>query len=196
MSGEIFDGSSSSGSHGLGRLFPDADYRHQMRFQRGTVKDFFKTRNQPPDLLQQRQLWLRNDSTTYAAVLPECGEFLQEFIGLIREKGVDPNPPKVIQTESNLETVIRLGGTLEPDFLLLEVGKDSSPRLVGGCVCFPSSWSLEEKLGHPLDIIHGVVPGLSACRQTLPRRGGVGADSDPWVRMFALSLNVSATLAI
>jgi len=160
MNGENFDDSSSFGSHGLGRLFPDADYRHQMRFRRGTVQDFFRPWHRPPDILQQRQLWLRHDPASYVAVLPECGELLQEFIGLIRETGVDPNPANVSQTESNLETVIGLGGALEPDFLLLKVGEDSSPRLLGGCVCFPSSWSLEEKMGQPLDIIHSVVPGL------------------------------------
>jgi hypothetical protein len=34
-------------------------------------------------------------------------------------------------------------------------------KLLGGCVCFPSSWSLEEKMGRPLDFIHRVVPGLN-----------------------------------
>lgn len=34
--------------------------------------------------------------------------------------------------------------------------------LRAGCVCFPSGWALEEKLGRPLEEIHGVVPGLNA----------------------------------
>jgi hypothetical protein len=29
-------------------------------------------------------------------------------------------------------------------------------------LCFPTGWALEEKLDHPLDFIHGVVPGLNA----------------------------------
>ncbi|MEO7599343.1 MAG: heme-dependent oxidative N-demethylase subunit alpha family protein, partial [Opitutus sp.] len=35
-------------------------------------------------------------------------------------------------------------------------------RLSGGALCFPTGWALTEKLGHPLEFIHGVVPGLNA----------------------------------
>jgi hypothetical protein len=34
--------------------------------------------------------------------------------------------------------------------------------LAGGVVCFPSAWSLEEKIGCPITAIHEVVPGLNA----------------------------------
>ena len=33
---------------------------------------------------------------------------------------------------------------------------------MAGVVCFPSSWALAEKIGHPLDFIHAVVPGLNS----------------------------------
>jgi hypothetical protein len=45
--------------------------------------------------------------------------------------------------------------------LLLKAGSDSEIRLWGGCVCFPSSWNLQEKIGRPIEVIHGVVPGLN-----------------------------------
>jgi hypothetical protein len=51
---------------------------------------------------------------------------------------------------------------LEPDWLLLAPDHAGSFRLHAACVCFPSSWSLEEKMGLPLESIHGVVPGLNA----------------------------------
>src|SRR4030095_8360963 len=57
---------------------------------------------------------------------------------------------------------LALGRQLEPDWLLLTPDGAGSFRLVAGCVCFPSSWSLEEKMGRPLEEIHGVVPGLNA----------------------------------
>jgi hypothetical protein len=38
----------------------------------------------------------------------------------------------------------------------------AQPELVGGCVCFPSSWSFEEKIGRPLDFIHEPVPTLNS----------------------------------
>jgi hypothetical protein len=50
----------------------------------------------------------------------------------------------------------------EPDLLFLRTVEDSQPELVGGCVCFPSSWRFEEKLGQPLDAIHTPVPTFNA----------------------------------
>lgn len=35
-------------------------------------------------------------------------------------------------------------------------------RLAAGSLCFPSSWTLTEKFGRPLDEIHAPVPGFSA----------------------------------
>ena len=62
--------------------------------------------------------------------------------------GVDAKPPA-------------LGLALAPDFLLLKPSADGMPVLLGGCVCFPSSWAFEEKVGRPLDWIHAVVPRLN-----------------------------------
>ncbi len=59
-------------------------------------------------------------------------------------------------------SVTSLGKSLEPDFLLLSRDEAGDFRLRGGALCFPTGWALEEKLGHTLDFIHGVVPGLNA----------------------------------
>jgi hypothetical protein len=56
---------------------------------------------------------------------------------------------------------VDLGAAWEPDFLFLKPDRAERIILVGGCVCFPSSWSLAEKMGHPIETIHGVVPGLN-----------------------------------
>ena len=50
-----------------------------------------------------------------------------------------------------LERAARL---VEEDLCVLVEGV-----LVGGCVCFPSHWSLRDKLGRPVDEVHGRVPG-------------------------------------
>ncbi len=54
-----------------------------------------------------------------------------------------------------------LGDNWEPDWLVLRREPDAV-RLVAGCVCFPSSWSLEEKIGKPIEAIHEIVPALNA----------------------------------
>lgn len=38
---------------------------------------------------------------------------------------------------------------------------ESGWRLVAGSVCFPSSWSLQEKIGKPLHDVHAPVPGFN-----------------------------------
>ncbi|RUW93177.1 DUF3445 domain-containing protein [Mesorhizobium sp. M7A.F.Ca.US.010.02.1.1] len=44
--------------------------------------------------------------------------------------------------------------------LILMRSSDSGWRLVAGSLCFPSSWSLLEKFGKPLQDIHAPVPGF------------------------------------
>ncbi|MBZ9677538.1 heme-dependent oxidative N-demethylase family protein [Mesorhizobium sp. ES1-1] len=48
---------------------------------------------------------------------------------------------------------------VQEDLILMRRG-DSGWRLVAGSLCFPSSWSLVEKFGRPLQDIHAPVPGF------------------------------------
>ncbi|TJV26334.1 MAG: DUF3445 domain-containing protein [Mesorhizobium sp.] len=48
---------------------------------------------------------------------------------------------------------------VQEDLILMRRG-DSGWRLVAGSLCFPSSWSLLEKFGKPLQDIHAPVPGF------------------------------------
>lgn len=49
------------------------------------------------------------------------------------------------------------GRLVQEDICLLRPGPDG-PVLIAACLCFPSRWSLAEKLGHQLAAIHGPVP--------------------------------------
>lgn len=59
-------------------------------------------------------------------------------------------------SEPALVTAARL---VQEDLLLMRRG-ETGWRLVAGALCFPSAWRLAEKLGNPLDAIHGPVPGF------------------------------------
>jgi hypothetical protein len=52
------------------------------------------------------------------------------------------------------------GRLVAEDLCLLEAGAGGY-RLTAGMVCFPSHWSLRQKLGHPLSVIHEPVPGFA-----------------------------------
>lgn len=54
-------------------------------------------------------------------------------------------------------TLIVAGRMVQEDFCILEKGQDEYV-LTAAILCFPSRWSLAEKIGHPLTTIHGPVP--------------------------------------
>jgi hypothetical protein len=53
---------------------------------------------------------------------------------------------------------LELAGRLVQEDLCLLLPGPEGPVLIAACLCFPSRWSLAEKLGHPLAAIHGPVP--------------------------------------
>jgi Haem-dependent oxidative N-demethylase, alpha subunit-like len=129
-----------------------------MRFQRGPVGDFFNPWHEPADVLKQRRHWLRHEPDVHSALLPDGAPLLEEMIEQSRHWF---GPPLPCRQADPRETLRVIGEALEPDFLLLKPDDTGAMKLVAGCVCFPSSWSLEEKMGRPLDFIHRVVPGLN-----------------------------------
>jgi hypothetical protein len=56
---------------------------------------------------------------------------------------------------------LALAGRLIQEDLCLLRRREHSYRLVAAVVCFPSHWRLADKLGQPLDLIHGPVPGFA-----------------------------------
>ncbi|TIO94692.1 MAG: DUF3445 domain-containing protein, partial [Mesorhizobium sp.] len=48
---------------------------------------------------------------------------------------------------------------VQEDLIIMRRG-DNGWRLAAGSLCFPSSWSLQEKFGKPLQQIHAPVPGF------------------------------------
>jgi len=143
-------------------LFPEEDYRLQMRFERGSVAEFFAPTERHAELISERRHWLQTSPRTYAALLPEGIPLLDETITMANDWQTDAGFALAKETKSPWERCLALGELLEPDFLLLKPDADGYFQLLGGCVCFPSSWSLAEKIGRPLEFIHGVVPGLNS----------------------------------
>jgi hypothetical protein len=128
-----------------------------MRFRRGDIREFFTNSRDGGTILAERRKWLDHSAMEYAAVLPEGEAILNEVLELAGSLAV----PVTIQ-RTPFESCVALGRVWEPDLLLLRTRDDSQPELAGGCVCFPSSWSLEEKMGRPLDAIHTPVPTFNA----------------------------------
>ena len=139
----------------LARYLADGPYQFSMAFGRGTFSEFWGVTSENTEILNERRRWLREDEGRYLAVLPEAEELLKEA----RELGDQVNSP--LDTTKIHSAARFFGEHWEPDYLLLKRGADGA-RLVCGCVCFPSSWALEEKIGRPIGEIHDVVPALNS----------------------------------
>jgi len=144
----------------LAHIFPDGDYKFHLRFERGEPADFFAPTTGHAALVAERRWWLRGEPGKYAALLPPGESLLEETIQLAHGwSGFMPPASRTLG--SPFERCLALGEFWETDFLLLKTDEHGEIRLYGGCLCFPSSWRLTDKMGKPMEFIHGPVPGLN-----------------------------------
>lgn len=136
----------------LAELFPDEAYRFHLGLRRSEPGDFFRPQDPSGALRAERRRWLAEDAARYAALTPEGEPLLAEVAGLAGQWLGAP-----VATD-----LAAMGVALEPDLLLLAPDAAGRFRLRGGVLCFPTGWALQGKLGHTLETIHGVVPGLNA----------------------------------
>ncbi len=132
-------------------VFYSGPFAFRMGLKRGESDIFFRNRSGDEVLINQRKQVLADFPEQCSVLLPEGEPLLGEFNNLLQNWGVIQAP---ISNRC-------LGETLAPDFLLLKANESGMPILLGGCVCFPSSWAFEEKIGLSLDWIHAVVPTLN-----------------------------------
>lgn len=142
-------------------LLPDEDYRFHFGLKTGQPAPFFAPTVEHDSLVRQRTRWLEEDPARYAALLPEGVPLLDETLELARE-WLSVLPGLGVGLADNFQKLIALGKEWEPEYLLLRPDAQGRFVLVGGCVCFPSSWRLTDKMGRPLEEIHSPVPNLNA----------------------------------
>lgn len=138
----------------LTELFPDADFAFSMRMRPASPADFFQPSAAAAVIVLERRRWLEENPGACVLLDPAHAELvasLAEFAGHARP--VDAAGARAF--------LMKLGGSWEPDFIVVSPAADEHFVLRAGCVCFPSGWAPEEKLGLPVQEIHGVVPGLN-----------------------------------
>jgi hypothetical protein len=184
-------------THRLEELFPDEDYRFHLTLRRVDPAEFFASPD--PELLRQRRHWLGADPDRYSAFRPPGLPLLNEWEGLAA--GWNPGLPTLPRFDGDPRARLAgLSAALAPDVLLLARGSEGTFTLVAGAVCFPSSWSLEEKMGRGLEEIHVPVPGLNAgmgptITQFLARmRPGIGYGRANWGLAATPELNLHPAL--
>ncbi len=140
------------------RSLPNEDYRFTLGTTRGSVADFFAPTMDNADILRERRHWLSTSPERYAGLLPLGEPIADEFC---RVASVWIGKDAVRQTEP-LSRLMEVSARLEPDIVLIREDEARLPIVMGGCVCFPSSWSLPEKIGLSVAEVHDIVPGMNA----------------------------------
>lgn len=151
------------------------DFRFDMGLRRGSM-DYFRAGG-PASLLAERQGHLQASPDNYVAALPGSEAMVRETVEFAGHVGRcflaapslrdarlrhsntvnDEQHGPLWRAEDSPRCLTHLGSIWEPDFVLL----DGDLRVQAGCVCFPSFWSLPEKLGKLIDLVHAPVPGLN-----------------------------------
>jgi hypothetical protein len=143
----------------IAEFLTEAPYRFSITFGREKFEDFWGATAENEEILAERRKWLEADEARYLAVLPEAKELLEEAAAIGMASGTLAKDQSTAGPPADL--LRALGQNWEPDFLVLRK-EPQAVHLVAGCVCFPSSWSLDEKIGKPIEAIHEIVPAMNA----------------------------------
>ena len=150
----------SPDTHAGATRIPWLSREGKFRFELGLRQNdgsFFRPSSDAPSVLSARRDILAAHPTRHAAMLEEGTDLLNSA----RAFAQSASGASLSTHATSHDSCLDLGRSWEPDFLLLKPTPDSTHRLVGGCVCFPSSWDLAEKMGDPIAAIHAPVPTLN-----------------------------------
>lgn len=144
-------------------LFSGEDFRWQMRFERGEIRSFFAPGPNAETVLAERRHWLSNAPEKYAVLSSGGIPLLSETIQIAGQNGAltSEQVDRLASLDEPYGRCTTLGCIWEADFALL--GPEDANRMIlqGGAVCFPTAWSLPEKVGKPMQAIHQPVPQLN-----------------------------------
>ena len=131
----------------LEKLFARGDYRPAMGLSPLDVAEYFKNGG-CPELLAERQRLLASTPEDFVC---ECAS--EQDRTVVAKFARRWNP------DLELGSFVKMGRAWEPDFILVD--RHPSHSVLGGCVCFPSGWSLPEKFAQAVDLVHERVPALN-----------------------------------
>jgi hypothetical protein len=145
---------------GWEELFPESEHEFRLTLRRGVPHEFFRRGPRSAAVREERRRWLQDERARYLGFTPEAVAVVEE---LAAEAAGWPEPaqlrPGSVRNTADLLTAI--GEQWEADVVVLTRAGDGSWVLRGGVLCFPTGWALADKIGQPLEAIHGVVPGLN-----------------------------------
>lgn len=134
------------------RLFVPGDFEWQFKMRTGDAEGFFAATEGGQEILNQRCSKLRAHPGRYLAVTPAAKPLIEAIWELAL--GWD----QVKAPDDGVRDLMALSRQWEADLLVMD---RASLSFVAGAVCFPSSWSLEKRIGQSIHDVHEVVPRLN-----------------------------------
>lgn len=138
----------------------DGAFRHQMGLRRLEPARWLELTH--PDLVEQllkKQELMVTRPDDLLVVLPGSESAARQVQDLVSEEFVLQGQPAPAY-EAALHPLDATARVVREDLCLHEV-VNGELVLVAGSVCFPTRWTLAEKVGHPISVIHQPVPGLA-----------------------------------
>jgi hypothetical protein len=129
------------------KLFSAGEFRFSLGISSVEPAEFFRN-FEGEELVELRREALDSSSDDYLQPIGNevVWASVQRFVG-------------AMEPGANCGSLDALGRSWEPDFVILD--RETPHEVQGGCVCFPSGWSLREKIGKSLFLTHAPVPGLN-----------------------------------
>ena len=147
-----------SGAH-LGRL-DDGEFSHRLGLRRLNQGQWLELSHPALDEQRRQKAKLMSElGSELLVVLPEAEAAALELQSEIAEEHVLQDVPQP-DFDPNLHPLDAAARTVREDLCLVSL-IDGDLVLVGGSVCFPTRWTLSEKVGRNLDLIHEPVPGYA-----------------------------------
>ncbi len=140
------------------------------------LADWIETDDRLVVYLDRKERLLATDRATVFMAQPETHTAQAEVLDLLADHLVERFPDRYrregrsiailpsarrIDLDGGDAPLLTASRLVQEDLVLMRRGGDGW-RLAAASLCFPSSWSLAEKFGHPLDAIHAPVPGFQA----------------------------------
>lgn len=133
-----------------------------MGLRPGNAARFFAPEDSTPATLRERIRWLENPEVARLYAAAEDGTLpIFEEIAQLTLNGANSCEHSAAWPTQPYDLCRLIGSRIEPDWVVLRADGEQLYRLIGGAVCFASSWEMTEKLGRHVELIHVIVPGLN-----------------------------------
>lgn len=131
-----------------------------------TESIFLRTDQFRSEITQKRKL-IQEDHNNYVAVLPSAADSVSEVVCLIElHAKTSPPPPQIAWPELSAvgcnfqASLARASQRIQEDIVICSNDVRLGFPIIAGVVCFPSGWSIAEKIGQSIGSVHAKVPGF------------------------------------